>query len=105
MATNAGSINTTAAAPATAQWVPCDGKPFYVNDPKVSARPHSGISEGTRQDYLRRVGWWGRRRGLGPSGWIICMPVKAAFSVSLADDSGDASTPPNSVQVPPAGTS
>lgn len=101
MATTAGSINTTAAAPATATWVPCDGKMYYGYAP-LPARPHSGVSTGTYRDYWRRVRGFARTRGIG--GWLIGTPVKASFSVSLCDDSGDASTPPNSVQNPPAGT-
>lgn len=41
MATNAGSMITTATAPATAQWVvPADGK-FYYGYAPLPARPHA----------------------------------------------------------------
>lgn len=103
MPTKAGAMTTTATAPALAQWVPADGKYYYgyANLPNP-ARPHTGVSNGTYRDYERNVGGWSRTRGIG--GWMIGTPLMALFSVSLADDSGDVSTPPNSVQNPPAGT-
>jgi hypothetical protein len=87
------------------QWVAADGKPYYALDPKQSQRPRAGISEGNRQDYLRSVGWNGRRRGLGPSGFIFCMPINSGWVVSTADDSveGNIAFPPT-VNKPPAGT-
>lgn len=89
------------------QWVPADGKPYYVLAPTQSPRtPIPGTpSRGNRQDYWRRVGRWGRRRGLGPLGWIIEMPVNAGWVVSTADDNveGTLASPP-SVMNPPAGT-
>lgn len=95
MATNAGSmVNATQANP---QWAPCDGKPYYVLDPKQPQRAPGALSEGNRQDYLRRVGWQGRRRGLGPLGWIILMPNDPGhtWNISLADDATEAAlTPP-----------
>jgi hypothetical protein len=55
------------------------------------------LSEGNRQDYIRQVGWQGRRRGLGPMGWIILMPrdPSATWKITTADDSTEtALTPP-----------
>ncbi|HEY2417528.1 MAG TPA: hypothetical protein VGH84_06385 [Steroidobacteraceae bacterium] len=94
---------------ANPQWVLADGKPYYFLDPKQSQRPHAvgSISEGNRQDYAREVGWQGRRRGLGPSGWIFCVPLNTSTSwkVTTADDSveGTIASPPT-VAKPPAGT-
>lgn len=103
MATFAGQMITTATAPALAQWVPADGKYHYgyANLPNP-ARPHTGVSTGTRRDYWRNVRGWARTRGIG--GWLIGTPLTPLFSVSLADDSSDVVVPPNTVQVPPAGT-
>jgi hypothetical protein len=88
------------------QWLPADGKPYYVLDPKQTQRPHAGISEGNRADYARSVGWQGRRRGLGPLGWIFCVPMDkgGTWKVSTADDSveGNLASPPT-VAKPPAG--
>jgi len=95
MATLAGSMFN--GAQANPQWVPCDGKPYYALDAKQPQRTPSGISEGNRQDYLRRVGWQGRRRGLGAMGWIILMPFDAGgtWKITLADDAVEtALTPP-----------
>ena len=95
MATNAGSMSNTAQP--NPQWVLCDGKPYYVLEDKQARRTPSGISEGNRQDYLRRVGWQGRRRGLGAMGWIICVPYDktSTWKISLADDAVEtALTPP-----------
>lgn len=103
MATTAGQMITTATAPALAQWVPADGRYYYgyANLPNP-ARPHSGVSTGTYRDYARRVMGFSRTRGIG--GWMIGTPLMAAWSVSLADDSGDVSNPNQSVWNPPAGT-
>ena len=104
MATTAGQMITTATAPATAQWLPADGKMYYGYAPLPNpARPHTGAySTGTYRDYWRRVRGFARTRGIG--GWMIGTPLTPLFSVSLADDSSDVSAPPNSVQIPPAGT-
>ncbi|HEY2417388.1 MAG TPA: hypothetical protein VGH84_05670 [Steroidobacteraceae bacterium] len=93
----------TASAPALAQWMPADGHNVYgyANLPNP-ARPHAGVSNGTYRDYERNVSGWARTRGIG--GWMVGLPLAAAYSVSLADDSGDATVPTNSVQKPPAGT-
>lgn len=103
MPTKAGDMLTTATAPGLAQWVPADGRYYYgttvVPNP---ARPHTGTSNGTYRDYWRNVRGWARTRGIG--GWMIGTPLMPLFSVSLADDSGDVATPPNTVQRPPAGT-
>jgi len=94
MATNAGELQT--GSPANPQWVACNGAPYYVLDPKQTQRTRGALSEGNRQDFIRRVGWQGRRRGLGPLGWIILTPYDAGgtYKVSLADDSGEAALVP-----------
>src|SRR5215471_14410045 len=84
MATRAGEMSNSAQP--NGQWLVADGAPHYVLYDKQTRRTPSGISEANRQDYIRRVGWQGRRRGLGPLGWIICMPVAAGYKVSTADD-------------------
>ena len=93
-------------SPANPQWVAADGRPYYILDAKRAQRtPGNPPSTGNRLDYIRRVGWQGRRRGLGPLGWIVCMPVAATYSVSLADDSTEANlTNPPTVAKPPPGT-
>lgn len=103
MATKAGDMILTASAPALAQWVAADGKYHhgYVNSPNP-ARPHTGVSMGIRQDYDRNVGSWAGTRGIG--GWMIRVPNAPTYSVSLADDSGDATVPTYTVQKPPPGT-
>jgi hypothetical protein len=93
MTTLAGQMSN--AAQPNAQWLVADGKPYYVLDPTQSRRTPAGISEGNRQDYIRRVGWQGRRRGLGPLGWIVCMPVAAGYKVAGADDGVEANLVPN----------
>jgi hypothetical protein len=95
MATNAGSMSNSAQP--NPQWVPCDGKPYYCLDAKQPVRTKGVLSEGNRQDYIRQVGWQGRRRGLGPLGWIILMPYDAGatWKISTADDGVEtALTPP-----------
>jgi hypothetical protein len=105
MTTLAGQMSN--AAQPNAQWVAANGQPLYVLDPKQPLRTHAGISEGNRQDFIRQVGWQGRRRGLGPLGWIVLMPLDktAAYKVSTADDSSETTlTPPvPTVGKPPAG--
>jgi hypothetical protein len=95
MATLAGQMSN--AAQVNPQWVACDGKPYYVLDAKQPVRAKGVLSEGNRQDYIRQVGWQGRRRGLGPMGWIILMPrdPSATWKITTADDSTEtALTPP-----------
>ena len=95
MATFAGSMSNTAQP--NPQWVLCNGAPYYVLDAKQPQRTKGVLSEGNRQDYLRQVGWQGRRRGLGPLGWLLLMPFDAGgtWKISLADDSTEtALTPP-----------
>lgn len=95
MPTLAGQMTTTAQA--GTQWVVCDGRPHYALYAKQPVQTHAGISQGTRQDYLRQVGWQGRRRGLGPLGWIFCVPYDSTgtFKVSTADNSTETTlTPP-----------
>lgn len=94
MPTLAGQMSS--AAQANPQWVACDGKPYYVNDPKQPQRTAGVLSEGNRQDYLRNVGWQGIRRGLGPSGWMIQVPYDpgATYKVALADDSTETALVP-----------
>ena len=97
MATHAGEMEQV--PPGNPQWRACDGKPYYVLDATQTPRtPIAGTpSRGNRQDYCRRVGWQGRRRGLGPLGWIILMPLdpSATWFITLADDSTEtALTPP-----------
>ena len=105
MTTRAGEMSNTAQP--NPQWLVADGKPYYVLDPKQPFRTATGIppEKGWRNDYWRRMGRWGRRRGLGPIGWIILMPVSAGYKVSTASDSTETTlvTPPT-VMNPPAGT-
>ena len=104
MAPHAGEMQT--GTPANPQWVAADGSPYYVLDPKRAERGASGIGKGNRLDYCRNVGWQGRRRGLGPLGWIVLMPFdpSATYKVSLADDGSEtALTNPPTVAKPPAG--
>jgi len=96
MATLAGQMaNTVQANP---QWHACNGQPVYVLDPKQPRRTAAGTaSYGDQRDYVRRVGHQGRRRGLGPLGWIVCLPYDpaGAWNISLADDNTEtALTPP-----------
>ena len=95
------------------EWSPCDGRPVYVlANPKVSGspilpRPATAPGTGYRQDYVRRVGHQGRRRGLGPLGWIVCLPAdpSATWYIKMEDDSADTTltgTPPTPLH-PPAG--
>src|SRR5215471_15166254 len=90
MTTNAGELQT--GSPANPQWVLCNGAPYYTLDWKQPQRARGALSEGNRQDFIRRVGWRGRRRGLGPLGWIICVALdkNSTYKVSLADDSSEA---------------
>jgi hypothetical protein len=103
MATLAGQMSQT--PPGDPQWVAADGKYHhgYANLPNP-ARPHAGVSTGTRRDYWRNNRARARTRGIG--GWLIGAPYDAAATwfISLADDSVEttipaAPTPAN----PPAG--
>jgi hypothetical protein len=103
MATKAGDMILTASAPALAQWLPADGRYVYgYQQTIIPARPHTGVSQGWVRDYERNVSGWARTRGIG--GWMMGLPLAPTFSVSVADDSGDATVPTNTVQKPPAGT-
>ena len=106
MTTLAGQMSN--AAQPNPQWVPCDGKFYYVNDPKRTQRtpiPNSP-STGDRRNYLRRVGNQGRERGFGQLGFMIGVPYdpSGTWKVSLADDNTETtlSNPPT-VGKPPAG--
>src|SRR5215471_20178849 len=89
MTTLAGQMSNSAQP--NGQWLNADGAPHYVLYDKQARRTPAGISEGNRQDYIRRVGWTGRRRGLGPLGWIILVPYDATgtYKVTLADDASE----------------
>jgi len=81
-------------SPANPQWVAADNKPYYVLDPKQPRRTPIASdpkSVGDRRDYRRRVRRQGRMRGLGPLGWIFCVPYDpgATYKVSLADDNSE----------------
>jgi len=94
MATNAGEmVNSAQANP---QWFVCNGQPLYVLDAKQAQRTRGTLSEGNRQDFIRRVGWQGRRRGLGPLGWIVCLPLDkgGTWRISTADDSSETALVP-----------
>ena len=93
MPTTAGQMSNSAQP--NPQWLVADGKPYYCLDPKQAKRTAGVLSEGNMQDYIRQVGWQGRRRGLGPLGWIICMPVAAGYKVATADDSTETTLVPN----------
>jgi hypothetical protein len=105
MTTLAGQMSN--AAQPNPQWVAANGQPLYVLYSLQPRRTAGALSEGNRQDYIRQVGWQGRRRGLGPLGWIVCMPYDktGAYKVSTADDSTETTlTPPvPTVGKPPAG--
>lgn len=91
MPTQAGMMSN--AAQPNAQWVAADGAPYYTMDPKQPRRTAlatGGGSRGDRRDYVLRNGAWGRRRGLGINGWIVCVPISAGYKVALADDNGEA---------------
>jgi hypothetical protein len=93
---------------ANPQWVPANRGVYYVLDHTQSQRPLAAgtPTRGNRQDYWRRTGRWGVRRGLGPLGWVFVVPFdkNANFVVSTADDGveGTIASPPT-VQNPPAG--
>ena len=107
MPTRANEMQT--GTPANPQWVAANGAPYYVLDPKQARRTPIAtdpVSRGDLRDYRRRVGWRGRRRGLGPLGWIVLMPrdPSATYKISLADDNSETSlTTPPTVASPPAG--
>lgn len=94
MTTNAGEMSSSVQA--NPQWVAADGKPYYTlywNQPR---RTHSGISYGDRRDYVRRVGRRGRSLGIGPLGWIFCVPYDATstYKVTTADDTSETALVP-----------
>lgn len=101
--TYAGQMNNV--APTNPQWKACNGAPYYVLDWTQSQRTKGVLSEGNRQDYIRQVGWQGRRRGLGPLGWIVLVPYDptGTWYVTLADDSTEVSlsSPPTVMNPPP----
>ena len=106
MPTRAGEMSNVAQP--NAQWLACDGKPWYALDPKQVTRvPVPGTpSVGSRQDYIRRVGWTGRRRGLGPQGWIFHTPMDktGTWKVATCDNNVETTlTNPPTVAKPPAG--
>lgn len=86
----------TASAPALAQWVACDGtNRFGYAQSIIPARPVTGVSRGWIRDM-----WRNNRsncRTLGIGGWIIGVPLNAAYKISIADDSSDATVPTNHV--------
>jgi len=102
--THAGEMSN--AAQVNPQWVMANGQPLYVLYAAQPRRTATGVGYGDRRDYVRRVGWQGRRRGLGPLGWIVCMPYDPAgnWRVTTADDTTEADlTNPPTVAKPPAG--
>lgn len=106
MPTLAGQMQT--GAPANPQWVLCNGAWYYYNDAKRVQRTPipATASTGNRNDYCRRVGWFGRRWGLGLLGWAFRVPYDSTgtWYVSLADDNTETTlTNPPTVQNPPAG--
>ena len=105
MTTHAGEMSNVAQP--NPQWVPTNGQVLYVLDPTQPQRGKGTttlIAKGNRHDYIRQTGRWGRRRGLGPLGWIIIMPRGAGWSVSTATDDSEANlTTPPTVQNPPLG--
>jgi hypothetical protein len=106
MPTFAGTI--WSGTPTNPQWVPCDGRSYFINDPKRAVRPPipNTASTGTRWDYLRAVGWYGRRLGLGHSGWAVRVPYdpSGTYVVSLADDNSESTLSGTAtVQNPPPG--
>lgn len=106
MTTYAGQMSN--AAQPNPQWVPCNGQPLYCLYAGQPQRTKGVLSEGNRQDYIRQVGWQGRRRGLGPMGWIIVMPFDktGTWFVSTADDSTETAlvSPPTVAKPPPGVT-
>lgn len=104
MATFAGDMIATASAPALAQWLPADGRMIYGYQQQiVPARPATGTSRGWVRDYWYNCRAQCRTRGIG--GWMVGLPLNAAYKVSIADDSSDATVPTNKVHKnPPAGT-
>jgi hypothetical protein len=105
MPTNAGEHNAAAGNP---QWVACNGQPLYILDAKQPIRTAipGTTSRGDRRDYKRRTGWQGRRRGLGPLGWIVMMTYDktGTWYVTTADDNTETTlTNPPTVAKPPPG--
>lgn len=101
MATLAGHMIASASAPALPQWLPADGR-MISGYQQVVSRPVTGVSRGWIRDY-----WRNNRancRTLGIGGWLVGLPLAPTFSVSIADDSADATVPTYSVLKPPAGT-
>ena len=103
MATLAGHMILTASAPALPQWLPADGR--YLSGYQQSiipARPTAGVSRGWIRDFWRNNRAQCRTLGIG--GWRIGLPLAATWSVSIADDSADATVPTKHVfQNPPPG--
>ena len=88
MAVLAGT--TRAAGTASAEWQPCDGKPYYVLA-KVTGLPKTADPPGygDRRDYRRRVGTKYGFTGLGPLGFKFNVPRIASTSIKLNDDKAD----------------
>lgn len=103
MATKAGDMILTASAPALAQWLPADGR--YLSGYQqaiIPARPGTGPSRGWIRDFWRNN--QAQCRSLGIGGWRIGLPLVATWSVSIADDSSDATVPTKHVfKNPPPG--
>lgn len=103
MPTFAGDMIATASAPALPQWLPADGRMIYgYQQTIIPARPGTGVSRGWIRDYWRNNQRYVRT--LGIAGWLVGLPLAPGFSVSIADDSSDATVPTYSVRSPPPGT-
>jgi hypothetical protein len=106
---SAGAASTITYASAPAVGTNLSGMLMLSNGSGATiSRTGAPSEEGTygdRRDYTRRVGRFGRRRGLGPMGWIVCMPVNSGWVVSTADDANESNlASPPTVMKPPAGT-
>ena len=88
MAVLAGT--TRASGTASAQWVACNGAPYYVLE-KVTGLPKTADAPGfgDRRDYVRRVGRRNGFPGLGPLGFRFNVPITASTSIKLNDDKAD----------------
>jgi len=102
MANSAGAMSQT--PPGNPNWVACNGGRHHGYAPLPNpARPHAGVSSGTRRDYWRNNGGWTGSAGIG--GWSLRVPLDpgGTWFVSLEDDSAEVSVGAVTVRNPPAG--
>ena len=94
MPTFAGQMTQT--PPGNPQWRACNGSYLHGYKPPTppqTNRPHAGTSTGGYGDYLRNVGGFAGRRGIGAHRLRLPYDKSGTWYISTADDNSETSIP------------